>query len=279
MILRAGDQTSYNHPRVASRGGRFGVQLSIVPLRQRRNLADEVSQQLIEMIVSGTWATHESLPPESELALRFEVSRTVIREAMRVLVANGMIHVRHGVGAHVSPRQEWRVAEPLKLLIRSDPEGLLRWLEVRLVFEVGVARLAATRAQAADIADIATALASMRSALLGPTEAFIEADRRFHLAISSATHNPAFEVLIEPLLEPLRGPIREIANLPGNAMKALEEHEAVLEALRSGDADAAGTKMLVHLERVSEEIQQLRAMVNDDRGSAPRRRAGSTKRS
>jgi DNA-binding FadR family transcriptional regulator len=241
--------------------------VSIVPLRERRNLADEVSQQLIEMIVNATWAAYESIPPESELALRFEVSRTVIREAMRVLVANGMITVRHGVGAHVSPREEWRVAEPLKLLIRSDPEGLLRWLEVRLVFEAGVARLAATRARTVDLAEIEDALATMRGSLLGPTEAFIEADRRFHLAVSRATQNPAFEVLIEPLLEPLRGPIREIAKLQGNTARAVEEHEAILAALRSGNASGAESAMLAHLERVRDEIQQLRALVKAGDGT------------
>jgi DNA-binding FadR family transcriptional regulator len=219
-------------------------------------------QQLIEMIVSGTLAANESLPAESELANRFEVSRTVIREAMRVLVANGMIQVRHGVGAQVSPREKWQVAEPLKLLIRSDPESLVQWLEVRQVFEVGVARLAATRVQPADLAALAAALKSMRTAARGPSAAFVEADRTFHLTISRATQNPAFEILIEPLLEPLRGPIRETVKVPGNAAKAIREHEAVLDALRSGDPDAAGANMAAHLGRVSEEIRQLQAMLN-----------------
>jgi GntR family transcriptional repressor for pyruvate dehydrogenase complex len=231
--------------------------LKIQPLTERRRLADEVAEQLIAMIVDGSLVPNAALPGEAELAERFRVSRTVVREAMRVLASHGMVRIRHGVGSYVNPREDWEVSQPLQLFIQSDTDGLLHWLEVRKILEVGAVRLAATRAEEAEFAELEKHVDLMHQHLRRLSDEFIDVDHVFHLTIARATRNPSLAMVIEPILRPLRGPIRQSLRLPGTAEKAVAEHERIVRALRARDPEQAVQAMEAHLERVNEEVRLL----------------------
>lgn len=231
--------------------------LPIEPVAQRRRLADDVAERLTEWILNETLPPGSLLPAEGELAVRFGVSRTVIREAIRSLASYRLVRIRHGVGSYVNPREAWDVSSALQLFIRSDRDGLLRWLEVRQVLEVGIARRAAMRATLAEIGALTDLVTTMRKQLQQLPGGFIDVDYRFHLAIARATRNPSLEMMLAPILQPLHGRMRETLHIHVTAEQAVVEHERIVAALRAADADAAATAMAAHLERVSDEIRML----------------------
>jgi DNA-binding FadR family transcriptional regulator len=233
--------------------------LLIEPVAERRRLADEVAERLTEWILDETLPPGGLLPAEGELAIRFGVSRTVIREAIRSLASYRLVRIRHGVGSYVNPREAWDVSSALQLFIRSDRDGLLRWLEVRQVLEVGIARRAATRATPAEIDSLTDLLHTMRGQLRHLPGEFIDMDHRFHLAIARATRNPSLEMMLAPILQPLYGRMQETLDMPVTAELAVAEHERIVSALRAGDAEEAAMAMAAHLERVCEEIRMLDA--------------------
>jgi GntR family transcriptional regulator, transcriptional repressor for pyruvate dehydrogenase complex len=233
--------------------------LPIEPVPERRRLADGVAERLTGWIMDETVPPDGLLPTEGELASRFGVSRTVIREAIRSLASYRLVRIRHGVGSYVNPREAWDVSSALQLFIRSDRDGLLRWLEVRQVLEVGIARRAAARVTPEDLDILAGLVQTMRGQLPHLPGGFIEVDYRFHLAIARATRNPSLEMMLAPILRPLHGRMQETLQIPVTAELAVAEHERIVQALRAGNAEGAATAMAAHLERVCEEIRMLLA--------------------
>jgi len=231
--------------------------LPIERVTERRRLADEVAERLTEWILDETLPPGCLLPAEGELAARFGVSRTVIREAIRGLASYRLVRIRHGVGSYANPREAWDVSSALQLFIRSDRDGLLRWLEVRQVLEVGIARRAAARVTPEELDTLAELVATMRDQLQHLSGEFIDVDHRFHLAIARATRNPSLEMILAPILRPLHGRMRDTLQIPATAEHAVAEHERIVAALRAGDAEAAAAAMAAHLERVCEEIRML----------------------
>jgi DNA-binding FadR family transcriptional regulator len=233
--------------------------LAIEPVAERRHLADDVVERLTDWILDETLPPNGLLPPESELAARFGVSRTVIREAIRSLATYRLVRIRHGLGSYVNPREVWNVSSALQLFIRSDRAGLLHWLEVRQVLEVGIARRAATRANPADLDGLAELVRVMRDQLIHLPGDFIATDQRFHLTLARATCNPSMVMLLEPILRPLYGRMRETLRIARTAEQAVDEHERIVQALHARDADGAAGAMAAHLERVSDEVRLLGA--------------------
>ena len=141
------------------------------------------------------------------------------------------MRIRHGVGSYVNPRDAWDVSSALQLFIRSDRDGLLRWLEVRQVLEVGIARRAATRATPAELGTLTEPVATMREQLKQLPGEFIDVDHRFHRAIARATRNPSLEMMLAPILRPLHGRMRETLQIHLTAQQAVAEHDRFVVAL------------------------------------------------
>ncbi len=127
-----------------------------------------VVQQMVRLIVSGTLSAGAALPTESELADYFRVSRTVIREAVRLLASKGLVDVKHGRGMWVLPSSRWDKLSPLvlfeRLQVRGDNQALFNeLLEVRRLVEVEAAGLAAARRTSADLPALQAAVAGMQA--------------------------------------------------------------------------------------------------------------------
>ncbi len=221
----------------------------------RSSLGEQVIDHLTEMITSGTWPAGTYIPTESELAQELGVSRTVVRECVRVLASRGMLSVRQGRGTTVAPASRWNIAEPLALLVKADRTDLLRWLEVRTILEVESAALAAQRLTPDDAAALREALERVLAS--ADADTYREADIHLHLTIARATQNPALLRLLHPLVQPLREQLQSTAIVAENRRDATLEHEAIVSCILAQDAPGARLAMRKHLDRVADEIAQV----------------------
>jgi DNA-binding FadR family transcriptional regulator len=223
---------------------------------ERQSLTERAVTHMTRMITDGDWPAGMTLPSEPELAQQLGVSRTVIRECVRVLASRGMLAVQQGRGTSVVPPEAWNVTEPLALLVRADRTEMLRWLEVRTILEAESAALAAQRLTPRDAAALGQALQRIERAAQHP-DAYAEADIHLHLTIARATQNPPLERLLRPVVQPLGDWLREATHLAAALAAATREHREIVAAIQEQDAPGARRAMVAHLDRVSEEIGAL----------------------
>lgn len=217
-------------------------------------LADTVLNRLTEHIVNGDFGADGSLPSQGELALSLGVSRTVIREAMRGLCAQGLVEVSQGCAPRVKPPDSQPAVASLRLLLRRNKATLLHLAEVRQSVEGEIAALAAERANAEHLRQLDRAVQDLAAA--AQLDDRIEADVRFHRILAEATGNPVFVLLLETLADFLRESRQRTLAYSG-VEQALVGHRAILEAVRSCDPAKAREAMQNHLRLAARDLQSL----------------------
>lgn len=245
-----------------------------VPHRARTlsqpRLHELVVEELTTSIVQGTFPPHTALPTETELAERFEVSRMVIREAVRLLGSKGLVKVRQGSGVWVQPPDAWDHLDPVILANRLEAgqdESLLdQLLEVRRIVEVEAAGLAAARRTAEDLVTLRDTIALLRAAIAtGKLEDLGPLDLRYHEALFRASGN----IVLRQMVWTVATLFRTAGHVHRNGIPRIEEshrgHEAILAAIENGDADGARSAMLHHINQASEDIRRsMRAQWSGD---------------
>jgi GntR family transcriptional repressor for pyruvate dehydrogenase complex len=186
---------------------------------------------------------------------RLGVSRTVVREALNVLEARGVLSIEHGRGAVVSRDGMQAVRETLALLLRVEPATMRELLEMRAIFEVEVAGLAAERKTTEDVALMRVELERMGRSIETP-EGYVDADVEFHALLARATGNGVLLMMMDPVLYLLRASRRISASRPGNARRALHEHEKILSCVERGDAEGARRRMREHIQATEWDVMQ-----------------------
>jgi len=223
---------------------------------ERKSQHARIVHDLGTRIVAGEFKPGDRLPAESELLAEYEVSRPVLREATRVLVAKGLVQSRQRAGASVRPRNEWHLLDPdvlyWSIQVRPQPEFVETLLTVRRVFEPAAAALAARAASEADLARIAEAYASMEAART--TDELLEPDLAFHRRIAEATHNDLLAYIGNMLSLALRESILLSSRLPNTHALSLPRHKAILTALLARDPLAAHHATLVQLDETREDL-------------------------
>ncbi len=216
-----------------------------------------VVSQVTRQIVSGQLSPGSLLPVEPELAEQFGVSRTVIREAVRVLVSMGLVSVRHGSGMRVRPPSDWDHLDPRILFeqVRSGggDQVLNEILEVRRILEVEVSALAAERRTEEDLAKMHSALRGMEEAVRDPN-AYTRLDIEFHERILAAARNRLLRDALRPVNEVLAVGRYISVRVPGGAEKSLRGHEEIHAAIERGDAEAARDAMRRHVQQFESDI-------------------------
>jgi len=204
----------------------------------RRSLADQAADQLKARIADGRWPLGSRIPTEPELVAQLGISRNTVREAVRALCVTGMLEVRQGDGSYV--RSAVDAAPALRELNRAS---LREHYEVRALLEAEAARLAALRRSPAQLDELTHALALRGAHEHDKTgaglDAFIEGDLAFHRGIARAAGNDALYELYEFFCQSIRVHLRQSVldrHLPDPDQAS---HEAVLDAIRVQDADAA----------------------------------------
>ncbi|HEY6759285.1 MAG TPA: FadR/GntR family transcriptional regulator [Baekduia sp.] len=211
-------------------------------------LPDKVARQLQQSILDGTLSPGDRLPTERELGDQFGVSRTVIREAIRSLIAKGLLEVRGGSGLRVATIDVSAVRETMGMYLRVNAEfdyGKLH--EVRSVLEIEIAGLAAERATAEDLAALQRSVDDMAAAL-DDVEKVSALDVEFHRLIAQAAHNSLFLVMLDSIGDILLDVRRATMGIRGRPARGLEHHRAILDRIAAREPDAARQAMRAHLE-------------------------------
>jgi GntR family transcriptional regulator, transcriptional repressor for pyruvate dehydrogenase complex len=240
--------------------------------QQGQSLASKISAALRQDLVSGVFRPGDRLPSESALTRDYAVSRTVVREAIAILRADGLVEARKGAGVFALEVQR-ETERPFNDLATRRISSVIELLELRTVFEVESAALAALRRSAAQIEEILDAHRIVGQCLSdgAPTR---DADFNLHFAIAEATQNrrfPEFLQLIRTGIIP-RGDLQGEA--PGARPKDYnlhlqEEHGSIVDAIIEGDADAARLHMKAHLRGSLERYKALLRSQRPERAPQP----------
>ena len=218
------------------------------PVWREGRLADQAYSRIVGIIKSDNLDVGDRLPSEAQLALTFGMSRTVVREALIRLAADGITEARRGAGSFVKRRPSERLSAHMAL---DDLATTLGSYEVRFVVETEAARLAALRRSPAQMEAIERAWVDLRKALLSSGPAHLE-DLALHRAIALATANAAFVSTFDHMYEEVERIMRAGVDIsrsrPPDAIGAmLTEHEMIVDAIRLQDADGAALAMRWHL--------------------------------
>lgn len=222
----------------------FGRQLSRGP-----RLSDRVADLMLETIFERNLSPGDPLPSERELSEQYGVSRTVIREAVRFLVAKGAVDVLSGRGLSVAAVEAEAVSNSISLYLRGNHRNIPYRLihELRSTIEPEVAGLAAARATPDGIQRLRADHQRMRDSM-GDVEAAAQADVDFHLTLARMSQNELFVIVLNSVGTIMVEIRRAKLSLPVTHGNGIREHNQILSAVAKGDAEGARTAMRRHLE-------------------------------
>jgi GntR family transcriptional regulator, transcriptional repressor for pyruvate dehydrogenase complex len=216
-------------------------------------LYEQIVQQVEESILKGALKPGDQLPPERELAQQFGVSRTAVREAVKALREKGLVEAYPGRGTFITDGTSYAIHQSLDRMVKigqSEGSGFL--VEVREILEPEIAALAATRADDENLASMREAIAVMDAARRD-SDAFIEADLDFHLALAEAAANPLILTLIDSIVGLLREQRTRIFLVDGGPERGQYHHKRIMEAIDHRDPIGAREAMKAHLRQVRED--------------------------
>ncbi len=216
---------------------------------QRSNLTDSLISEIQKMVEVGEIRVGQRLPSETEIAARFGVGRSTVRESMKALASMGIVEICPGRGTFLKEPSQQQLADALAARIRLRDSRATEVYEARKTIEVELAALAAERATERDLDAIARALDDMR-ATLRVHEEFTAADVRFHLAIAQAAKNALLEQFYSFAGDLVTNVIQEITRLPNVKERSIELHAATFEAIKRRDPAAARASILKHMRYV-----------------------------
>ncbi len=206
------------------------------------SLATQVAREIGRRIVSNSYAPGDLVEDEGALAERYQVSRSVIRDAVKILVGKGLLEVRRGIGTRVRSRSSWGLLDDDVLAwyqsAPPDADMLRQLMDIRLVFEPKAARWAAERGSAEAHEQIGAAVERME-AEKGSVEDFVVADAVFHRSILRATENEFLVALEGIIFSALLSSIRLTNVDPRSNEASLPFHRSVYEAIAARDGDRA----------------------------------------
>ena len=219
---------------------------------------DSLVNVLGRRILGGEHKPGDMLPREDELCSAFGVSRTSLREAVKVLSAKGLIEARRRVGVRVRPRDDWSLLDPVVLSwhpgIQHDEELMAGLIEARRIFEPAAAELAARRASGADLAAIEAAFAAMTESVPDHFDRYCKADLAFHRAVIRASHNVVLKGMAGLMEAALNASFSVTNSFLERQARALAVHGRVLEAIRLRDTAGARQAMGRLLDLAAEDL-------------------------
>lgn len=206
-----------------------------------------VVRQVAASIRDGRIGRGERLPTERELGSAFGVSRGVVREAIKVLGALGLVEARQGSGIYVL-NDIPTVTRAFTLSVSTDMKSVERLFEFRRTLEVEAAALAAVRRTDSQLAEIVAASEeTARAVELGDLDAFGAFDNVFHAAVARASGNPYFEVAVATARQMQQDVVPLISDRIGSVRSAILHHRAISEAIAAGDPESAARAMAEHI--------------------------------
>ena len=236
------------------------------PVRSTR-VSTEIVGQIESAIEAGHLAVGDRLPSERELTERFGVSRVTVRDALRILEANGLVQVRMGArgGAYVTAPQPDRLGENLGRMLQLSDVEPWELEEARTRLEFMVLRVAVERADADDLASLRE-ICDRTEAAIGDGTFHPRLSAEFHVRLAESAHNRALTLLFNSFHGAiLLNLLRARATDPQHGLRGLDEHRAIVDAVEARDLSAARAVMEAHLERTAQRIRS--RPLRDDTGS------------
>ena len=219
-------------------------------------LYEQIVQQIEDSILKGTLKPGDQLPAERELAQRFGVSRTAVREAVKALREKGLVEAYSGRGTFITNGTSQAIRQSIDWMTKvGQQDGLAHLAEMRAILEPEIAALAATRVEEQHIAAMRDAFKVMDRSRGDPV-AFIEADLDFHLALAEAAGNPIVLSLIDSIVGLLREQRLRVYRVEGGPERGQHHHKRILEAIRRRDPQGARAAMQAHLTQVREDSRR-----------------------
>ena len=243
------------------------------------SLSQEIVGKIEHSILTRKLVAGQKLPTEQELCTMFSVSRTVVREAVHMLSAKGLVSIRKRSGIFVADLSSHDAAAGLGmfLTLNFDREYILHVFNVRQAVEPQICRWAAANRSTANIWEMEKNLLKMADCLSEDRETEHVLDQEFHQMIGAATKNPVVPLMMQPVYE-LLPRIRALVftYVPATVSSALEYHRRILQAIRQRDEDAAYREMRMHISIAAEQANQvIDAMDAADAGGVSGTTAGA----
>jgi len=211
-------------------------------------LVDRVVNEIQHQIMAGKFSPGMMLPPERELCEQLGVSRTALREAVRMLVSRGLLETRPGVGTIVKEVTSDHVGQPLAMILtQSGSINLDHLNQVRQILEVEIIQLAANEATEEEIELLKSVYQKMEGAADRPRE-FSILDGDFHRTLAQITHNPFLVILLDAIRDAMESVRILVVTHPGLIATVNEDHRKMVQFIEAHDPRAAGKAMRAHLE-------------------------------
>lgn len=221
----------------------------------KQRLSDMVATEIRNMIKIDQFGPGDKIYSENELTRRLGVSRASVREAIRILEVSGLLTVQQGRGIFLR-EQSTEEFNALAQYIHENADSLFEQFEIRLMIEPECAARAATSADSGATEELREIIRTFEAHCAAEeVEGAVTQDAKFHARLAKATGNRTLYVLMQTFARNLTEAWVTSLSLPGRQIKTISEHRAILDAIESGNAEAARSKMHDHLSNALREIR------------------------
>ena len=224
------------------------------PLKKTR-LYEEIIEQFRELISKGELKPGDKLPPERDLAIQLNVSRTAIREALRSLESMGFIESRVGGGTFIREITLDNVIKPFSGILSQDKKLMMELIDVRILLEGELAKLAAQRINEKKISMIEDSISLMEKEIKGGGIG-IKGDNSFHNSLAAAAENSAMSKILDMCGDLLSNTREATLKIPGQPVKSVKDHKEIFEAIKKADGEEAKKRMRSHLRKAYKNIEE-----------------------
>lgn len=228
----------------------------LTPLDQRPSASARVAERLVTLISSGNIAPGDKLPSENELSKALQVSRPVVREALRGLAMMGIVASRQGGGCYVTDLKPQRLMAPLSLALSLQDYNIESLFRARQVIDTGIAADAARCATAAHMATLQE-MVDAGFKLIDDPIGFRVMDAEFHALIATAADNDFLEKVCNSLYSLAIEERRKASAKPGVLQRSARDHAEIVDAIMAKDPDAASAAMGRHVENIRKTTLQV----------------------
>ena len=232
----------------------------LTPIDQRPSASQRVAERLVSLISSGNIAPGDKLPSENELAKALQVSRPVVREALRGLAMMGIVASRQGGGCYVTDLKPQRLMAPLSFALSLQDYSIDSLFRARHIIDTGVAGDAARNATEAQVATLKE-LVEAGYKLVDDPIGFRVMDAEFHALVAAAANNDFLEKVCSSLYSLAIEQRRKASAKPGVLKRSARDHAEIVEAIIARDPDAASAAMGRHVENIRKSTLQV--MIED----------------
>jgi GntR family transcriptional repressor for pyruvate dehydrogenase complex len=225
-------------------------------------LWEQIAARLLSMLKEKQLRPGDKLPSERELAAMMQVSRPSLREALRALSMMNILEIRQGAGTFVSSLEPELLVEHLDFVLSLDDSTFVKLFEARRILEVGIVGLAAERITPEELAELEAGLVKSQQTVADPG-AFLQADVELHKKITQAAQNPILSRIIDSIGKLSIASRQRTVEISGIREQTIEDHRAIVAALKSHNPEAAQQAMLQHLSNVEQRLMELASLPAD----------------